>query len=442
MEKLYVMANPKYGSEKKGAPTNYYLTVAPAADQGELRAEPRGRGPLLRPQGVHPHQPAGGPEEGRLPGLGIERDARRRPGSASRRSTGSSFSDNNIRIFILPGLRHRPEGHLAGGAAAAHAGQLLPRRLLPRLALPRRPSASPRSSSTRSCASSTRRSSAASATAVVASNMTVMTEGFSRVQEINYGGRRRPDRSSMRNPPLAPLGDHAFIPTAGCGSAGCGGMPMPAAAAGRARRSRPWPSSIPSSATASATTSRPARSPRVGVMGAGSGATQSKYVARRETPVYIAENCTQCMECITACPDTALPNTAQEVATVLKTAVNNYVTDPAERREARRRAGRPGAARPREDERGGARREPSCRSRTSSARRSTRCRASPSRRKARAHRDHRPAAARLLQRAGDLPLARAEDPGRRAGCSPSSSPTSARAAANASRFAATTTPCA
>ena len=49
-------------------------------------------------------------------------------------------------------------------------------------------------------------------------------------------------------------------------------------------------------------------------MGAGTGATQSKYVARRETPVYIAENCTQCMECITACPDTALPNTAQDVA--------------------------------------------------------------------------------------------------------------------------------
>src|SRR5205085_9759219 len=28
-DKLLVMANPKYGSEKKGAPTNYYLTVAP-----------------------------------------------------------------------------------------------------------------------------------------------------------------------------------------------------------------------------------------------------------------------------------------------------------------------------------------------------------------------------------------------------------------------------
>ncbi|MBL9129038.1 MAG: hypothetical protein JNL97_15420, partial [Verrucomicrobiales bacterium] len=71
----------------------------------------------------------------------------------------------------------------------------------------------------------------------------------------------------------------------------------------------------------------------LGVMGAGSGATQSKYVARRETPVYIAENCTQCMECITACPDTALPNTAQEVSTVLRTAAIHYVREPGERRK-------------------------------------------------------------------------------------------------------------
>ena len=85
----------------------------------------------------------------------------------------------------------------------------------------------------------------------------------------------------------------------------------------------------------------------LGVMGAGTGATQSKYVARRETPVYIAENCTQCMECITACPDTALPNTAQDVATVLKTAANYYVTDPAERAKAHGRIERRRGTRPR-----------------------------------------------------------------------------------------------
>ena len=69
----------------------------------------------------------------------------------------------------------------------------------------------------------------------------------------------------------------------------------------------------------------------MGVMASGTGATQSKYVARRETPVYIAENCTQCMECITACPDTALPNTSQDVETILSTAARNYINNPEER---------------------------------------------------------------------------------------------------------------
>ncbi len=69
----------------------------------------------------------------------------------------------------------------------------------------------------------------------------------------------------------------------------------------------------------------------VGVMAAASGSTASKYGARRETPRYYAENCTQCMECITSCPDTALPNTAQDLQTILQTAVDNYVREPKQR---------------------------------------------------------------------------------------------------------------
>ena len=68
-------------------------------------------------------------------------------------------------------------------------------------------------------------------------------------------------------------------------------------------------------------------------MAAGSGDTASKYVARRETPLYIAENCTQCMECIAVCPDTALPNCSQDLETMLRTAVTNYVTDAGERQK-------------------------------------------------------------------------------------------------------------
>src|SRR4029079_10211440 len=71
----------------------------------------------------------------------------------------------------------------------------------------------------------------------------------------------------------------------------------------------------------------------LGVMAAGSGDTASKYVARRETPLYIPENCTQCMECIAVCPDTALPNYSQDLETILRTAVTNYVTDASERQK-------------------------------------------------------------------------------------------------------------
>ena len=59
------------------------------------------------------------------------------------------------------------------------------------------------------------------------------------------------------------------------------------------------------------------------VMAAGTGDTASKYVARREPPLFIPENCTQCMECIAVCPDTALPNCSQDIETVLRTAINN-----------------------------------------------------------------------------------------------------------------------
>ena len=69
----------------------------------------------------------------------------------------------------------------------------------------------------------------------------------------------------------------------------------------------------------------------MGVIAAATGDTASKYVARRETPLYIPENCTQCMECISVCPDTALPNTSQDLGTVLTMAVSRYVGDAGER---------------------------------------------------------------------------------------------------------------
>src|SRR5690606_23066601 len=140
----------------------------------------------------------------------------------------------------------------------------------------------------------------------------------------------RPDRSSVRNPPLRPGAELALIPPAGCGGACGSGFPAPAQQP--PRYALQALSSLVSQDRGGLRFHQPPSGlAALGVVAPAPGATPSKYVARRETPVYIPENCTQCMECITACPDAALPNPAQEVSTVLKTAADYYVTDASER---------------------------------------------------------------------------------------------------------------
>ncbi len=330
VDKLFVMANPKYGSEKKGAPTNYYLTVAPS--QIKVNCELNHVDVVLccDPKAFTHTNPL----EGIKKGGALVWESSESPEAAWQRVPAKYrqwIQENNIRIYILPGfdiakkatnqteLQLRMQGNSFLGAffrvspflktfgiTEENFEKVVHKQYVKKFGR--------------------------FGDAVVKSNMEVMQQGFSLVQEIKIGRGDDADRSSMRNPMLKPQGDHQFEPTAGCGSSGCGSIPMPVAQPARApfQTLAKFDSEFrnglgyhqPAGAFAS-----------VGVMGAGSGATQSKYVARRETPVYIAENCTQCMECITACPDTALPNMAQDISTILKTAVNNYVTDRGERQK-------------------------------------------------------------------------------------------------------------
>ena len=327
-EKLFIMANPKYGSEKKGAPTNYYLTVAPQRIKVNCELNHVDVVLCCDPKAFTHTNPL----EGLNKGGALVWESSDTPEIAWQRIPAQHrqfVRDNNIRIFILPGfdvarkatnqpeLQLRMQGNSFLGAffrvspflkdygIAEEQFQNVVRKQY-------------------------EKKFSRFGDAVVTSNMTVMTEGFSRVQEIKYGEITDPDRSSMRNPPIAPLGEHQLLPTAGCGSITTG-VPMPA---GQSRAPFQTLGKFDSEFRAGLGYHQPAGAlASVGVMGAGTGLTQSKYVARRETPVYIAENCTQCMECITACPDTALPNSSQDISTVLKTAAVNYITDTAERKK-------------------------------------------------------------------------------------------------------------
>jgi pyruvate-ferredoxin/flavodoxin oxidoreductase len=159
---------------------------------------------------------------------------------------------------------------------------------------------------------------------VVNDNMTVMVQGFERVREIPVGRLEAPDRSTLRGLPLIPKAPDG----GGCGS--CRSVPRPEGQAERTPVTTlkafddEFRSSYGYNQPATALAS-------VGVMAAGSGDTASKYVARRETPKYIPENCTQCMECIAVCPDTALPNLSHDLMTILERAAVHYVADPIQR---------------------------------------------------------------------------------------------------------------
>jgi len=328
-EQLFIMANPKYGSEKKGAPTNYYLTVA--REQIKVNCELNHVDVVLccDPKAFTHTNPLEGIKKGGC----IVWESSDTPETAWQRIPAHHrkfVQENNIRIYILPGFDIAKKATSRGDLQLRMQGNSFLGaffRVSPFL----KDNGINEETFHETVLHQYKKKFGRFGDAVVTSNMTVMTEGFSRVQEIKYGTFEDPDRSSMRNAPVAPLNAGPLIPTAGCGtSCGSGGIPSPAEQTPRyqfqklATFDKEFRAGLGYHQPAGALAS-------LGVMGAGTGATQSKYVARRETPVYIAENCTQCMECITACPDTALPNTSQDVATVLKTALNYYVTDAAER---------------------------------------------------------------------------------------------------------------
>lgn len=318
-EVVHVSANPKYGSEKKGAPTEYFLVVAP--ERIRVNCDLRHVNVVLccDPKAFTHTNPLDGMAEGGA----FVWESDESPETAWTRipkRLRKEILEKKIRIYTLPGfeiarnatdrpdLQLRMQGNAFLGAFFAVSPFLEEFRI-------------DRDHFNEQVEKQYRKKFGRFGDAVVASNMEVMLQGFSRVREIVYGDVDAPDRSSMRGVSIAPLG--------GC-ETHCLGIPRPESQEERApvfRRAtfdREFRAGLgyhqPASTLAAA-----------GVAAAATGDVATKYVARRMTPVFYPENCTQCMECISSCPDTALPNTAQDLMTILTTAVRGYVSDPTDR---------------------------------------------------------------------------------------------------------------
>ncbi|MBK1877749.1 2-oxoacid:acceptor oxidoreductase family protein [Pelagicoccus mobilis] len=318
-EVVHVSANPKYGSEKKGAPTEYFLTAAP--ERVRVNCDLKHVNVVLccDPKAFTHINPI----EGLVEGGAFVWESAESPKEAWQRIPSKfrqEIIDKKIRVFILPGFNiakqatPRPDLQLRmqGNSFLGAFFKVSP--FLDTFGIDE-------DHFKTVVRAQYNKKFGKFGDAVVDSNMEVMNQGGAQLLEVPYGPIEAPDFSAMRGEMLLPNTD--------CGGA-CGCTPHADQPDGNPMyRTQAFDSEF----RAGLGYDQPA-SPlsAVGVMASATGATASKYGSRRETPKYYAENCTQCMECITSCPDTALPNTAQDLQTILRTAVDNYVREPEQRK--------------------------------------------------------------------------------------------------------------
>lgn len=348
---LHVSANPKYGSEKKGAPTNYFLVAAPERIRVNCDLHHVNVVLCCDPKIFTHTDPLVGLEPG---GAFVWESSETKDKAVWERippKYRKELLDKNIRLYVLNGfkvarestnradLQYRMQGNSFLGAFFKVSSFLNDNKI-------------PVEKFHEIVHAQYEKKFGRFGEAVVASNMKVMEAGFAQVREVKPGRIDAEDRSSMRGERITPLtlgsdgvsypGEtseeqderlHHYMthqngvgtPTNGSGKVNGNGS----AVADTVAEARPpfasralydhefrgdYGYNQPASPLAS-----------TGVIAAATGETVSKYVARRVVPKWIAENCTQCMDCITACPDTALPNTAQDMRRVLDTMVFGYV---------------------------------------------------------------------------------------------------------------------
>jgi pyruvate-ferredoxin/flavodoxin oxidoreductase len=324
-EVIHVSANPKYGSEKKGSPTSYFMVAA--KDRIRVNCDLRHVTVVLccDPKAFTHCNPL----DGMAPGGALLWESDEEGEQAWERLplwARKQIIDNNIRVFTLPGFNiakkatDRGDLQLRMQGNAFLGGFFAVSSLLEEFGITQE--------QYRDVVHKQYvKKFGKLGDAVVASNMEVMIQGFEQVKEIKIGVLTAADRSTLRGQALLPILELA---TAGGCSTGCRSTPLPAGQA-----ARPPIDSIAAfdaEFRSSYGYDQPATPlSAMGVIAAATGDTASKYVARRETPLYIPENCTQCMECISVCPDTALPNTSQDLSTLLTTAASYYIADAGER---------------------------------------------------------------------------------------------------------------
>ena len=306
---LHSKSAPKYGSEKSGAPTNYYITLSPDpvlitnAELEEVEV-------VLSPDHKVFHHTD--PLKGLVAGgtfilqsnLSPEQVWRELPPSARR-----TIRERQIEFFIVDAFtvarRHAPTvqlqtrmmgiafigavvGHVQRVAAGAGRDVILDK--------------------VRQQISKKFRSKGA---AIIEGNMAVIVEGLEATHRVDYLEPEFASIEAERRP--IPLRTVSLSASMCQSNDACSGLFDP-----------DYYEQLMAGPFRDGTIAEAPVLPGSGLfMPAGTAAAKDKGLFRRTVPVFQAELCTGCMECALVCPDAAIPNSVHEIHELLLTAIGD-----------------------------------------------------------------------------------------------------------------------
>jgi pyruvate-ferredoxin/flavodoxin oxidoreductase len=316
---LHSKAAPKYGSEKSGAPTNYYITLSPETvlqsnadiEDVEIVVSPDHK--------VFAHSnPLRGIVEGgtfilqsQVPAIDVWKGL---PPQARK-----TIRDKKINFFIIDGFAvakpHAPtpelETRMMGiafiGAICGHVDRIV--------------SGATHDVMLDKIRKDLTKKFGTKGAAVVEGNITVIKEAFEATKKVEY---TKSEFVEIEKAPAKAASKTVAISASMCDA----GRPM----ASSNFLDQQYYEDIVATPFREGTIAEAPVLPGTGMfMPSGSAAFKDKGLFRRDVPEFIADLCTGCMECALICPDAAIPNTVHDIHELLNTAIGQLDIAEAQR---------------------------------------------------------------------------------------------------------------
>ncbi len=306
---LHSKASPKYGSEKSGAPTNYYITLSPEPvlltnaelEDVELVVSPDHK--------VFSHS---NPLRGLVEGGTFILQSQLEPAEVWRElppQARKTIRDKKIQFYILDGFavakRHAPtpdlEVRMMGiafiGAVCGHFDRVT--------------EGASEDAVLKKIQQQIGKKFGAKGGPVVEGNMAVIRDGLKATRKVDYDDPAFEQAEKSSAP--------ASRRTVAISAAMCRAASSPATAG---FLDADYFEDVMGASFRDGTIAETPVMPGAGFfLPAGSAALKDKGLFRRNVPEFIADLCTGCMECALACPDAAIPNTVHDIHDLLVTAI-------------------------------------------------------------------------------------------------------------------------